>query len=319
MPSPPWVYVPRHAIYLIPDKHPKLFRIAERGTFLAWLDTQNNVLKKVFNNIVRIKHDSIFLLDAKYRLDDFYKIHLGGTKNYFPKDSAGWKIIFPPDSVYNSRSEFRYYIYALESRVKKEHRDWMCAPFYHNMFKVNFALFANLTIAISYEHRFSRTYALEVEAGYQFQGVPGSSIGPMNSNFFPIWKQSGVIANAGFKYYFDKKGYLEPLLIYKYLSMSQARTGFPAGQEDLLQDAYANHYGIALRVGTMTRLGGIILDGYFGLGVKVMMIHQLVYGGYEYDDENTVSWYHPDHSPNVYNLVQWYPLVNFGIKLGFGF
>jgi len=318
MPYSPWVYVPRHAIYLIPNKNPKLFRIAERGTFLAWLDTQNNGLKQVYNKIIRIKHDSIFLLDAKYRLNDFYKIHLAGFKTYFPKDSAEWKIIFPPDSIYNSRSEFWYYIYALECRVKKENQDWRCAPFYHNLFKLNFSLIANLTIAISWEHRFNHAYAIDVEAGYQFQGIPGDAGSPMDENLFPIWKQSGVIANVGFKYYFDKKGYLEPVLIYKYLAMSQALTGFPTGQWEWLQDAYTSHYGIALRVGTMTRFGGMILDGYFGLGVRVMMIHQLIYGSWDDNDERVI-YLNPDHSANVYNLVQYYPVVNLGIKLGFGF
>ncbi len=310
---------PEHAIYLIPDKNPRLYKIAEGERIIAWIDGNEQGLKKVNEGIIKIKKDSIFLLDSKHRFSDFSKVNLRNFHSYLDSDSASWKVIYPPDSVYKSRSEYRYFLRALAYRVKRERQDWLSAPFHQNMFKLNFALFANLTIAISYEHRFNRTYSLDVEAGYQFQGIPGSVMGPMNTNVFPIWKQSGVMTVAGMKYYFDKKGYIEPVMIYRYLIMSQARTGYPGSQEDLLQDSYANHYGIALRVGTMTRLGRMILDSYFGLGVKVMLIRQLAYGYYPYDDENTVNWYHADHSPNVYNLVQWWPVVNLGIKLGFGY
>ena len=273
----------------------------------------------ISEGIIRIKKDSIILLDSRHSLYDFSKVELPEFHYFVTADSADWQVICPPDSIYKSKGDFHDFLRALEYRVKKQHQDWICAPFYHNMFKLNFSLLANLTIAISYEHRFNHDYALDMEAGIQFQGVPSSTADPMNMVVFPMWKQSGVIANAGMKYYFDKKGYIEPLMIYKYLTMSQARTGFPTAQKELLQDAYANHYGIALRVGTMTRMGGMLVDGYFGLGIKVMLIHQLAYGYYEYDDESRVSWYNHDHSPNVYNLVQYYPVINLGVKLGFGF
>jgi len=316
--SKPWAYSPRHAIYLVPNKNPKLFRIAEGAAFLAWINAGEKDEKKVADRIIRIQRDSIFLLDSRFRLHDFSKVAFSAFRVYEAKDSAVWNVIYPDDSVYKSRREFQCFIRALQYRVKKQHRDWMCAPFHHNYLKINFSLFANLTIAISWEHRFNRDYAIDVEAGYQFQGVPGSAGTPLDEKIFPFWKQYGVIANAGMKYYFDKKGYLEPVLIYKYLAMSQARTSYPNGQQDWLQDAYTNQYGIALRLGTMIRLGGMIVDGYFGLGVKVMLVHQLVYGFYDRYDERLI-WYNQDHSPNVYDLVQYYPAVNLGIKLGFGF
>jgi hypothetical protein len=313
----PGVYVPRHAIYLVPDHNPKLFRIAEVSAFLAWLEPQKYGLKQVSDRIIRIRKDSIFLLSSKYRLSDFYKVYLSSFRNYLASDSSKWEIIFPPDSVYKSRSEFRDFLYALEKRVKKEHRDWMAAPFYHNILKLNFSLLANLELAISYEHRFDRTFAIDMEAGYQFQGVPGDAGDPMN--VYPLWKQHGISAVTGMKYYFNKQGYIEPVMIYKYLTMIQANSKWPNAGYIILQDAFANHYGMALRVGTLTRLWGMIVDGYFGLGVKVVMTYQLAYGEYPIEDSNEFFWYNTDHSPVVNDLVQWWPVVNLGIKLGFGF
>ena len=178
-------------------------------------------------------------------------------------------------------------------------------------------MIANLTIAISYEHRFDKVLAIDIEVGCQVQGVPGEAGDVMN--VYPLWIQSGVMAVAGMKYYFNKKGYIEPVMIYKYLTMIQADSRWPTGGHTLLQDAFANHYGMALRVGTMTRFAGMVVDGYFGLGVKIVSTYQLAYGVYLLEDSSEFRWYNPDHSPVTNNIIQWWPVVNLGIKLGFGF
>jgi hypothetical protein len=100
--------------------------------------------------------------------------------------------------------------------------------------------------------------------------------------------------------------------------MDSARTKFPSGAL-LLQDEFRNDLGASIRIGQLIRVGGMIVDGYFGLGIKAMFIRQYAYGYYYYPDSMSFHWYNEEHIPVVKDMVQWYPVIGLGIKLGFGF
>ena len=311
-------YYLNRVVYLETKKNPTLYKITEkqRRDFTVESKTDTSLSK-----ITRIRGDSIYLDGNGYRFRQIKSILLKtagptGPVLYKHADSTSWKIYFPPDSVYGSKFTFSKYQHWINRRRKHDKFEWIAPAFKHNVIKFCFSRLANLEIAIAYEYRVSKKWSWEIEAGYQFNGNNNmGDDGPLD--VYPLYKYRGFSVNTGPKYYFNSRGYIQTLVQYRYLEMSSTRTRFLTERYHL-EDQYRNDVGFSIRVGQLIRMGPLTLDGYFGLGIKAMLIHQLDYGTYEEDDIR-LYWYNNNHAPEVNNLVHWYPIIGLGIKIGFGF
>jgi hypothetical protein len=304
-------------IYFEYKKAPRLYNIAERRVREIRLksDSDSRIMK-----ITRINEDSVYLNRNGYLFHDLSMIELTTDLYYMSSDSAGWKVYFPPDSIYSRNSYFAKYFHDMVRQVKKDKFEWLVPSFRSNLITLNVSRLANLEISIAYEARITEEYSFEVETGVQFgHADPMMDDGPLG--VYPLYKFHGFTSLTGFKYYFNRRGYIEPLLHYNYLEMLNARSKFQGNGKYHLQSQYRNDLGFSLRCGKITRIGEhMILDGYAGLGIKMMMIHQLDNGTYLYDDSlGNFFWANPDHSPKINEIVSLWPIVNCGIKIGFGF
>jgi hypothetical protein len=65
----------------------------------------------------------------------------------------------------------------------------------------------------------------------------------------------------------------------------------------------------------------MLIDGYFGIGFKLVSFRQWVYGYYYHNGTSDRYYreYNADHSPNLKTYNEWIPVVNCGIKIGVGF
>ena len=304
-------------IYFETKKAPKLYRIAEKN--LRQIRTAGAHDSRIAR-ITRIQADSVYLDGQGYMLHDINKIELAHF-DYRQADSSGWKVYFPPDSIYSRKLYFDLYIHSLAHQVKKDRSVWLAPPFKTNLITFNIAKLANLEISFGYEYEIVKNCALVIETGFQFgPAVTMSDDGPGGFNFYPLYKFHGFTSLTGYKYYFSPRGYIEPLMHYNYLEMIDTRSKFQGNGYYHNQDQYRNDVGFSFRYGKITRLGGhMILDAYVGLGVKVMLIHQLDYGYYEYEDYGDFHWANEDHTPQINELVAFWPIVNAGIKIGVGF
>lgn len=297
---------------------PTIYKIAEKQKREIAIEGDTNTVP---SKISRIRGDSVYLDGKGYRFHQVKSILLKsgpiGPIIYRRSDSASWKLFFPPDSVYRSRFTFSKYMHWVAHVRKHDKFEWLAPPFRYNMIKINFSRMANLEIALSYEGRITKKWSCEIETGYQFNA--GNNLGDDGPlNIYPLYKYSGFSVITGPKYYFNSRGYVQPLIHYRYLEMDSARTKFPTGSF-LLQDEFRNDFGVSIRIGQLIRVGEMIVDGYFGLGIKAMLITQYAYGYYYYPDSNAFHWYNDEHTPVIKDLVQWYPIIGLGIKLGFGF
>jgi hypothetical protein len=310
----------KRMIIMEPKKKPVLFRINE-GQVRNILVAGDSLLRRV--KITRIWKDSIYLDGKGHRFGEVtgmqVKEHPFNPVFYSKTDSSSWRLFFPPDSVYESRWVYSGYMHWVEGIRKRDKFESHAPPFTNNIFKFNFSKLANLEIAFSYEVRITKEWSCEVETGYQFEA--GSQ---KRDDFFmglyPLFKYSGFSYITGPKYYFNSRGYIEPLIHYRYLEMSRARSKSPEQSGYVLQSQFRNDAGFSVRVGQLIWTGDMILEGYFGLGVKLVYIRQYADGWYLYDDSsNYFRWYNEDHSPKVENIRQLWPVIGLGMKLGFGF
>jgi hypothetical protein len=304
-------------ILLESREKPTLYKIAEKQKRDIVVEGDTNSIP---SKITRIRRDSIYLDGKGYRFSQvksvFIKYRAMGQIMYRRSDSASWKLFFPPDSVYNSRFALSEYMHWVSKIRKHDKFEWLAPPFRHNLVKFNFSRLANLEIAFSYEGRFTKNWSCEIETGFQFDaGKNLSSDGPLD--VYPLYKYSGFSVITGPKYYFNSRGYVQAMVHYRYLEMVSAQSRFPADIY-LMQDQFRNDAGFSIRLGQLIRMGDMIVDGYFGLGIKAMFIRQYAYGSYSNYD-GRYSWYNNQHTPTMKDMVYWYPIIGLGIKLGFGF
>jgi hypothetical protein len=176
-----------------------------------------------------------------------------------------------------------------------------------------------MEIAFSYEYRFSRVWACEIEGAVQFNAVD-----PLAHNLifetYPLYKYNGFSVYTGPKYFFNSRGYVQAVLQYRYMELDSALSPLPGGQERLL-DEFRNDYGLSFRIGQITRLGSMLLDGYFGLGIKMVQFRQQVYGYYYHPGTSDLlfMWYNDQHAPVMNTWTGLWPVINIGIKIGVGF
>jgi hypothetical protein len=202
--------------------------------------------------------------------------------------------------------------------VKKDKFEWLAPPFRQNIVKFNISKMANIELAIGYEYRFTKIFAFDLETGFQYAAMTGEANDAF-MDLYPLYKYTGLTLVTGCKTYLNSRGYLEFLSHYKYLVMNQTKTLFPNGDRYAFQDQTRNDYGFSIRIGELTRIGDIvILEGYFGLGVMVVNVQQEIYGTYD-EDSSILHWRNADHSPVASETQLLMPIVNAGIKIGFGF
>jgi hypothetical protein len=285
---------------------------------------------------MRIHLDSIYIFNTGYRIQEINRIgfhnialphHSPFSKTtdfdpaekwiYSAEDSASWHVFYPPDSLYHHQFGFNSYLHRIKRFVHNEKMDKYCNPFrYGNFLKINIAKLIHLEFAIAYERRIGKKLSWETEAGYQV-GVRNADAHYMFN--YPLYNYNGFTVLTYPKYYcINSRTYIGLAFLYKYLYFTQVRTGFQdtGGEGGSLQDQFRDDYGLSVRIGMTKRFGNFILDLYGGLGYKYVTIHQVIYGYYLYHDS---SQYHAYDTPEIYNETLYMPIVNFGIKIGFGF
>lgn len=311
----PGKYRKPRVIFFEKKRFPKLYTLAEKR--ISEIQVKNDTESR-FKRITRIRSDSVYLDGKGYTFHDLSKIGLSMTIHYRQSDSAAWKVYFPPDSIFTSRYYYSRYIHSLVRQVKKDKFEWLAPPFRPNIVKFNISKLANLEFAIGYEWRLSKIFSLDIETGYQYAAIRGQA-DDFFMDLYPLYKYDGFTFVGGCKTYFNSRGYVELLSHYKYLVMTQTKTLFAGDGRYAFQDQYRTDYGFSIRIGEMTRIGDFaIFEGYFGLGVMVANVHQLIYGSYD-EDSSIIRWRNPDHSPVANDTEVILPIVNAGIKIGVGF
>jgi hypothetical protein len=277
-------------------------------------------------DITRIRYDSIYLNETGYKFDQIDAIYLEELKHspfrmsyYTRTDTLQWEVIFPPDSVYFSSKSLYLYIEKLKAKKKRDKFEWRTPVFTHNMIKWSFSRLALLQLAVAYEYRFTKTWSFEFEGGYQFKA--GDQLNPRGpGKLIPYYRFEGPVAQTGVKYYFNSRGYVEPLVHYNYLVMDSAVSKLPTGKL-CLQNQFRNEFGLSLRVGQLIRMGTLIIDGYFGLGIKAVITKRFAYGYYyqQGTSDYYFRWYNDQHIPVEDDFLNWDPIISLGIKIGGGF
>ena len=319
----PGLYSPKRQILISRRNHRDLFKLVEDQ---KWEIALHGDVMFRFYDITRIRYDSVYLNDSGYKFSQIDSICLAENKNtplgkliYNRSDTVKWEVIFPPDSVYHSRCAFSRYMQDLEKRKKRERFDWRTPPFRHNLIKWNFSRLALLQVVGAYEIRFTRKWSVEFEGGYQFKaGTQLSPNGPGKS--LPYYRFEGPVSQMGVKYYFNPRGYVQSLLHYNYLVLDSAVSKLPTGTL-CLQDQFRNEFGFSLRVGKITRIGSLFLDGYLGLGIKAITTKRFAYGYYynQGTSDYFFRWYNDQHIPIEDEFLTWEPILSVGIKIGGGF
>ena len=313
-------YTPKRIILLEKKEPPALLKIIEKQVVNGVI-TRDTSTKLINTRIMRIRRDSIYFESAGYRFNEVESLDLPNFKHYRKSDSLNWKMIFPPDEIYHDRESYSSYMREVTLQFKKQRLPSRSYRSFNNMLKLNITKIANVEIAVDYERMISNRWSVELETGYQFAVAD-----PMSDDFFldiyPLYKYRGVNIVAGPKFYPGKIGYLQLIVIYHYLDMDLSRTKFATpGRSYGLQYQYRNDIGGGLRFGIVTRLSrSMVIDSYFGLGLKACLINQFIYGTYSEDDSmNYFYWYNTDHSADHNHVTLWMPVISAGIKLGIGF
>ena len=244
---------------------------------------------------------------SKNRLDSWYRVN-----------TNMWKIVCPPPEVYKNGWSFQSYLSSRERNLQKEKNAIYYPLISKNFLKFNLIKLAHLEIALSYERVITPKVSWETEISVIF-GIQGADAHYQFN--YPLYNYNGFSLTTNPKYYFGHSGfYVGTVFMYRYLWFDQVRTAWPgesaAGD---LQDQVRNDFGGSFRIGIMRRYGQAVVDWYVGGGIKVIMVHQLVYADYRYADNDQMHWRHEDHSPDVYDQTLLGPVINAGIKIGFGF
>jgi hypothetical protein len=69
----------------------------------------------------------------------------------------------------------------------------------------------------------------------------------------------------------------------------------------------------------MVGFGGLVMDIYWGLGVRALLVHEVAYAYYLSEEDDRLIWYNQNHQPVISDYTTFLPIINVGVKLGFGF
>jgi hypothetical protein len=286
----------------------------------------------VNGKITRISGDTIFILDAALLLADVQMIghHTEIPKYFGPGGSRPtykyrfepdvWEPVVPPESIYATNTTYYRFISKASHSLHRENDSLNNDPhIFRNFIKLNLARLIHLELSFAYERSISPHFSWETEASYTF------GIQEADAHYtidYPIYNYNGLSILTAPKYLFCFVGYLTPVLLYRYQWFTGVRTDWPAEDPSgygELQDQKRDDFAGSVRIGMMKRFHHIILDSYFGVGAKYIIVHQKIYGSYDGHDSSGFYWYNEDHSPNDKTVYLWDPVINLGIKLGFGF
>ena len=169
---------------------------------------------------------------------------------------------------------------------------------------------------------------MELEVGYGFpiyvRDPPGSGNLFETAQYFPSEGFSVLFGPKIYRLNNKYPGfYLEPYVIFK--DLKYLNVYFPSDYANKpnseyypVGDKYTLVYGMTLRIGTVRKYGIVIVDYYAGIGFKVKDYTYFFYRYYDHYDSKTV-YYFADHSPVIQKDTEIQPVINLGIKLGFGF
>ena len=303
-----------------------IFRIGEGQKLNLTLKSGEEVTGPVW----KIRGDTIIIGDRTLIASDIsqfrkivaaaspFKPVMNRSVDWYQADTSVWKIVCPPPEAYTNIWSFHSYISHRERNLKKEKNTAFYPLVYKNFLKFNLMKLAHLEIAFAYERVIAPQLSWETEISFIF-GIQNADAHYQFN--YPLYNYNGFSVTTNPKYYFANPGiYLGTVFMYRYLWFTQVRTGWPGGGDSGdLQDQYRNDFGGSLRIGMMRRYGQAVVDWYVGGGIKIIRLHKLVYADYLYHDSSQFHWRHEDHSPDVYDQTLLGPVINAGIKIGFGF
>ncbi len=304
-----------------------ILKIAEGQRHDFYLDNG----QKVSGVINKICGDTITIGDTAFIAGDITEIRKSTfagqpwmtprkrSNIWYRSDASVWKITCPPPEAYQNAWIFHQFLSNRE-RAMNSARKATYNPFiYKNFLKVNLVKLAHLEIALAYERVIGPKLSLETEIGVIF-GVQGADAHYQFN--YPLYNYNGFSLTSYPKLFLiNPRTYFGFVFMYRYLWFDQVRTGWPegGGNSSYLQDQVRHDFGGSLRLGFMRRFDQLVIDWYVGGGLKLILLHQDVYGVYTYHDSMTMYWLHENHSPDSYDKVLLGPVINAGIKLGFGF
>ncbi len=263
-----------------------------------------------------IHQDTIFLKNQRYLAGDLKEITRSklGTPS-FPVYRS--RIILPPPGDDWSPFTRNQYIHETKNKLDEDHSKINSDTIHFNFLKVNITRLPLLVLALSYERKINRDISFETEMSCQFQVINDTTSQDLIPYVYPLYRYTGFTVIPGFKFYSNYSSYIEPVFVYRYLTMSWSNSIFPQWSDDPVQSQYRNDFALGVRFGKMKNFNGLIFDGYIGFGLQYIFIHQLSYGVVD-KGKSKISWFRKDHSPQVHDFGFPYPLFNLGIKLGFG-
>jgi hypothetical protein len=163
-----------------------------------------------------------------------------------------------------------------------------------------------------------KNIGIDFELGYEFTGE-GTNLAGTPVHGIPLNSFKGPSLLTGVKFYNHRRNYFGPEIHLKYLEMINKDSRYPSsGGFTSRQDQYKGVVGLSLRAGLVRNYHGVVLDYYVGLGLKYEYVHQLAYYYYHSSDDG-ITYYNADHSPVKANYNMFWPIINLGVKIGFGF
>ncbi len=278
--------------------------------------TTKNDDKEHWGVISWIDQDTIFFKNQRYLAGELKEITRSklGTPS-FPVYRS--RIIEFPHGDYGSRFNRNHNIQDMKHKLEQDYSKINADTVHLNFLKVNITRLPLLVLAFAYERKISNHLSFETEMSCQFKVINDTISQDLIPYLYPLYKYNGFTVIPGFKFYTNYSRYIEPVLVYRYLTMSWSNSIFPQWSDDPVQSQYRNDIALGVRFGKMKNFNGLIFDGYVGFGLQYIFIHQLSYGVVD-KGKTEISWFRKDHSPRIQDIAFPYPLFNLGIKLGFG-
>ena len=305
-------------IIVLEDTVKYKYLIVSEFDFIRYRIIDSDGLHK--GKINRIDLDTLFVKDGIIPIKMIDRIELGhsGKPGFRVSQS---RIHTLPDSAYQSEDLKHQYKSTILKGIHLRRALARTDTIHSNFIKLNLARLFGLEIALSYERKITDKVSLEIELGYGFPlqvHTPPGNGNPFEAN--PYLPSGGYSIYFGPKFYnlsLNMPGfYFEPFFMFKDLKAEDIY--FPSNSEQYkFGDKYTMVYGLSLRIGTVRKYGGLVVDYYAGLGVKFKDYTYYYYGYYNAYGHHI--YYNPDHSPVIENELSILPSVSLGIKLGFGF
>ena len=280
--------------------------------------------KTLKGKIHKIHHDTLFfksgyLLPAT--IDRIVNAH-SKTPRFRIQQS---RLFLLPDSAYHSRSSRKKSENSVMDPINYRYKLARTDTISQNFIKLNLARLLRLEIAFSYERKISPSISLEFELGYGFpvydRSTPGSGDLFETFEYFPSEGLSLLVGPKFYRHLEKRPGfYFEPLAIVK--ALRYLDVFFPSDYMETpnsefypFGDKYTMVYGASFRMGKVRKYGKVMVDYYAGLGFQVKDITYHFIGYYNHYDGEYI-YYDP---VVIQKKAELWPILNLGIKMGFGF